>query len=320
MLSKANLSNDALASVIAQSIDCVKLIDVDGNLLWMNPNGLCSMEIDDFGAVEGRGWINLWPEPTRPQIVASLEAAKMGQTARFEAYCPTNRGTPRWWDVSVSSVKDEAGDHAGFLSISRDVTDTRQAREARDIMMAEMRHRLRNTFAISCSLLKSFARGNADREAFAQDMSDRLIALAKAQTLFQDDNQPCQFVALVTSIVKPFDGPHCKVDLQIPDDMLVSRSAADVMALVLGELAVNSGKHGAMAHGGAITIDASPLPEKIHVVWSERSSGRVLARERDGGQGLKLIERILASRLGQLTVDWREDGLVVTAVLKADSV
>jgi PAS domain S-box-containing protein len=318
MLSKANLSNDTLAAVIAQSIDCVKLIDLNGCLLWMNPNGLCSMEIDDICLVEGKAWAGLWPTAAREQITAALEGARTGQTARFEAYCPTAKGTQRWWDVSVSSVKDASGVLVGFLSISRDVTDAKMAREARDIMLAEMRHRLRNTFAISCSLLKSFARGNPEREGFAQEMSDRLIALAKAQTLFQDDDLPCQLVDLATTIVKPFDGPHCHILFHIAPETLVSRSTADVVALVLGELAVNSGKHGALSNGGSIVIEASQTKNQIDLIWTEQSAGPVLAHTRNGGQGLKLIERILASRQGTLKVDWRDDGLIVAAILRAD--
>jgi hypothetical protein len=53
MLKTAAISADALAAVLDQSVDCVKLIGLDGGLRWINSNGLCAMEIDDFAQVDG---------------------------------------------------------------------------------------------------------------------------------------------------------------------------------------------------------------------------------------------------------------------------
>jgi len=53
MLRNAALSDDALASVFGESIDCVKLVDTDGSLQWMNASGICVMEIADFSLLKG---------------------------------------------------------------------------------------------------------------------------------------------------------------------------------------------------------------------------------------------------------------------------
>ena len=104
MLDTANISSEALANVIDQSVDCVKLLNNAGDVLWMNSNGLCAMQIDDPTAVYGRQWAGLWPEENRGLVAASLEAAQRGETIRFEAFCPTAKGSPRWWNVTVSRV------------------------------------------------------------------------------------------------------------------------------------------------------------------------------------------------------------------------
>lgn len=44
----------SLAKAYGQSADCVKLINPDGQLLWMNPNGLCAKEIDNFDTIAGK--------------------------------------------------------------------------------------------------------------------------------------------------------------------------------------------------------------------------------------------------------------------------
>jgi PAS domain S-box-containing protein len=123
MLTKADLTAATLASVLEQSSDCVKLIGLEGEVIWMNPNGLCAMEIDDFAAVENRPWPDLWPEASRQHVRAALTSAAIGNVARFEDYCPTNKGTMRRWSVSVSRVEDSNREHVGYLATSRDITN-----------------------------------------------------------------------------------------------------------------------------------------------------------------------------------------------------
>ena len=130
MLRNAALSVDTLASVLGESIDCVKLVDIDGSLQWMNASGICVMEIADFSLVKGSPWVDFWPAETRATIFDAFEAATTGKTIRFDGFCPTATGAPRWWEVSKSPVKNTSGEHAGFLAVSRNVTAERMAQQA----------------------------------------------------------------------------------------------------------------------------------------------------------------------------------------------
>lgn len=130
--------------VFESSPDCVKVLDAAGRLLRMNANGLCAMEIDDFAPLAGRPWCDLWPEEGRADVLAALDAARGGVSngdnngggggtgdaiGRFERFCPTARGTPRWWDVMVAPVRDADGQVIRFISVSRDVTERNRAEE-----------------------------------------------------------------------------------------------------------------------------------------------------------------------------------------------
>ena len=196
-----SLSPVALASVLDQSVDCVKLIGLDGDVQYMNSNGLCAMEIDDFAGIRGLNWADLWPEDSRQTIRDSLIASTAGAPTRFRAFCPTAKGTPRWWDVTVSPVTDADGKHAGHLSISRDVTENHSAREALEIAAAEMKHRLKNTYMMISSLLMGFARGDAAKEEYARDMAGRLGALSTAQSLFVSSEAPCAVDLLIPALI-----------------------------------------------------------------------------------------------------------------------
>ena len=188
------LSSVSLASVLDQSVDCVKVIGIDGTIQYMNGNGLCAMEIDDFEAVRGRPWSSMWPDEASQAINASFGPAAAGETVRFNAYCPTAKGEPRWWDVTVSMVTSDEGGQVGYLAVSRDVTQAHRAREASEIAAAEMKHRLKNTYAVVSSLLMGYDRGDAAKEAFAAEMGDRLRALSTAQALFTANEASCEIV------------------------------------------------------------------------------------------------------------------------------
>ena len=109
------------------SQDCLKIIDENGAITEMSPNGCRLMEIDDFAAIKGKAWSSLWPEPS--QVEAALAEANEKGFSRFEAFCPTAKGTPKWWDVQVMRTVQPHSDQLGFLSSSRDITKFKQLEE-----------------------------------------------------------------------------------------------------------------------------------------------------------------------------------------------
>lgn len=306
-----------MATLLDQSLDCIKLIARDGTVRYMNQNGLCAMEIDAVAAVQGRLWADLWPADSRALIQTALEKAAAGEAVRFDAFCPTAKGSPRWWDVSVSQVCDGSGEILGYLSVSRDVTVARVAKEVAEIAAAEMQHRLKNSYAMIGGLLSALARGVPEREEFVREIRDRLSALGVAQTLFVSrEHASCNIRELLPALLQPFATPECPVEsIELPCAS-IDQGQADALALVFGEFAVNSSKHGAFSSTGSVRVTAESLDDYLLIRWEERSNRKVAAHARSGGQGLRLIERILAARGGEVSFDWLENGLDATIRLK----
>jgi len=304
------LSDGTLATLLDQSLDCIKFIGLDGTVQYMNSNGLCAMEIDDAAMVLGRAWHELWPAEAQPLIRDALLRAERGEAARFDAFCPTAKGSPRWWDVSVSMIRDEDGALSGFLSTSRDISEARRAKEVAEIASAEMRHRLKNSYAMVAGLLSSLARGLPEREEFVGEVRTRLAALGIAQTLFAArENAPCELTQLLPALLGPFGHAQCPVTATVSTEVTVDQGVADALALVIGELAVNSSKHGALSSIGSIAVTAEASAGGVDVHWRERSDRPVAAHERAGGQGLRLMQRILKTRNGEIDLTWLDFGL-----------
>ncbi|QYF92204.1 PAS domain-containing protein [Massilia sp. PAMC28688] len=121
------------------SPDCVKLLSCDGRVVSMNQNGLCAMEIDDVSRLLGAEWKSLWPPESHQKIASALALAAAGGTGHFQAFCPTARGAPRWWDVVVTQVTAPDGHTHHLLAVSRDMTATHQAE--RELHASEARFR-----------------------------------------------------------------------------------------------------------------------------------------------------------------------------------
>ncbi|GEM_PF-1481850 len=113
-------------TVLESSPHCLKVLDPEGRIQYMNFNGLCQMEIDDFSTVKNKNWWTLWGSENEALVKASIDKALKGETAHFTAFCPTAKGTPKWWDVVVSPVGKPGEPVQQIISVSRDITQQKE--------------------------------------------------------------------------------------------------------------------------------------------------------------------------------------------------
>ncbi len=127
-------------TVLESNPDCVKVLDADGRLDFMNQNGQYLMEIDDFAALRGRSWLQLWPEAERPKAREAVEQALRAEVARFIAPRPSLTGSPRWWEVIVAPGSTGRGEGVvSLIAVSRDITAQKQASQyARSLIEASL--------------------------------------------------------------------------------------------------------------------------------------------------------------------------------------
>lgn len=110
-------------SIFEASPDCLKVLNTSGQLEYMNANGCELLEINDFASFKGTAWSSFWPMEDRQLVNIAVAGAVRGQKSRFEGFCPTLEGTPKWWDVAVSPVTDSAGKTFRIVASSRDITE-----------------------------------------------------------------------------------------------------------------------------------------------------------------------------------------------------
>jgi PAS domain S-box-containing protein len=124
--------------ILDNSGDCIQILEPDGRLLSMNRAAARLLEVDDEIGFSRRPWAEVWGDSAELARAALCDAVNAGE-GRFQAFCATARGTPKWWDVLVTPIRDESGTLTRLLSISRDITEQKRADEERNQLLERER-------------------------------------------------------------------------------------------------------------------------------------------------------------------------------------
>jgi PAS domain S-box-containing protein len=115
--------NDKIISCFYEtSEDCVKVVDTNGILMSFNDNGLKVMEIDNAQDVIGKSWLSFWKGDLKIPAENAFKKAVNGEPAIFEGFCPTLKGSMKYWKVSVVPILSDTGEVTSILVTSRDST------------------------------------------------------------------------------------------------------------------------------------------------------------------------------------------------------
>lgn len=117
-------------AIIENSPDCIKVLSRQGELVFMSQGGLRLLGLEDTRGVYGKPYLDFWEGSDHARARAAFEEARQGRVGRFDGFCPTRDGTPKWWDVSISPVPGPGGEASSFLVISRDDTQRKLAADA----------------------------------------------------------------------------------------------------------------------------------------------------------------------------------------------
>ena len=201
--------------------------------------------------------------------------------------------------LSLAPVKAADGKVIGMSAAVHDISD-RKEWEARQILMSrELAHRVKNSFAVLQSILRSTLKASRDPKQFAEAFSGRLHSLAAAQdSLTANDWRGAELGALARGQLS-FYLESCPGRLTISGPQVnLPADYAVPFGLVLNELATNALKHGALSGpDGTVALSwrVEPAAEQVRrllVEWSEKGGPGAAVRGPDGF-GSTLIEKSL---------------------------
>ncbi|MCD8488815.1 MAG: PAS domain S-box protein [Desertifilum sp.] len=124
------LSLQAL-QILDSSDDCIKVLDLEGRILFMNRGGQALLGIKEITPFLNTSWIECWQAGDRQAVLEAIARARAGEVFTFQGCCPTLNGEPRWWDNKISPLRGVDGQVERLLCISRNITERRQIEDRR---------------------------------------------------------------------------------------------------------------------------------------------------------------------------------------------
>lgn len=109
------------------SVDCIKLINLDGTLRHMNRSGCLALGVPVNERDFGMAWLELLPPEIRSKGRRALAQAVQGRKARFAGKSVLEGQKPQYWDNILTPMLDADGQVNGILCVSRDVTRQQEA-------------------------------------------------------------------------------------------------------------------------------------------------------------------------------------------------
>jgi len=234
----------------------------------------------------------------------------------FRLIRPDN-GRTLWMYSAGFAPKDTHGRIRRVIGVMRDITDRRSEDEARNALVAELDHRVKNVLASVQSLAAQSARKTTSLDAFLKTFAGRLDAMASAHTLLTATRWRGADIGNIAAAelggLAPgqarWSGP----------EVLLNPRATNALTLALHELATNAVKFGALsAETGRVSVSWTARPEGgFELAWVERGGPPVNTPTRRGF-GATLLERVTGRELGgEARLEFMAGG--VRATITADA-
>ena len=295
-----------LQRAVEASQDAVICWDVDGTITHWNP---AAEALYGYAAAEavGRSVLMLVPEDHLAAWHERFDQIRAGPgVSEFETVRVAKNGARIDVSLTVSPIRDAAGDTVALITTARDIRERRRREEELHAVLREMDHRTKNLLQILTAVVHLTRAETVDQ--LKRELAGRIAALARAHAqLTERQWQGAELKSLLEDGLKPFAAP--RLELSGPR-VTVSSEAAYFLALVLHELATNATKYGALsAPSGRVRLGWSLGLDGLALGWIEEDGPPVTKPERRG-VGLASIEGHVVNQLGgRLGFEWAATGL-----------
>lgn len=304
-------SEQFLRSVLAASSDCVKVLTMTGELMYMNDGGREIMEVPEGTVLLGCPWLDFWKEAGRADALRAIAEAQDGRSCSFQGFAETFAGNPRFWDVRVTPMLNQDGVPEKILTISRDISYLKRVEQDRDHLTQELAHRLKNAFSMVQSVISQTLRKANSLSEGREVLAGRIQALAAAQNILTGSStSEMNLTEVVKAALLPHRSGEGRFHISGKEAVVTGRQGLG-LSLALHELATNATKYGALSNtDGQVAVAWEIAPDGgFTFSWIESDGPPVVPPEQTGFGSL-LIEKVVATYFdGAAQLDFDADGL-----------
>jgi two-component system CheB/CheR fusion protein len=316
---RAERTDAHLGAIVESSDDAIISKNLSGIILSWNKGAERLFGHTAEEAV-GQHISMLIPEDRRNEEPGIIERIRRGERIdHYETLRQRKDGSLVEISLTVSPVKNAEGKVVGASKIARDNSERKRAEQAKDLLLHEIKHRVKNTLGtVQAIAAQTFREGpRQERDAF----TGRLRALSNAHDLLtQQDWDQVSLRGMIHRALAPFrENRTERFEISGPDAILGANQAL-LLAMAIHELATNAVKYGALSNDtGTVaanwTLNGAGDARKFAMQWRE-SGGPPVAPPESKGFGSTLIERALQQEQGRSCFEFRPEGVVCSLEMK----
>jgi PAS domain S-box-containing protein len=316
VLQQMERNENRYRQLVSATSGIVWTTDADGSVVEPQP-GWAEITGVRWPGYRGEDWSQSVHEQDRGRLVFKSWTVDSPEAHHAEIriwHAPS--GDWRWFAARAVPINDTTGNPREWVTIITDVHDRRLARDRREMVIGELRHRLKNLFTIIGSLAQSSRPRNAPEvDQFIDKLMGRLHALSAAADLVMARGRvSLEFGEAVRATLAPFmEERSSRMSIDGPSLELQEETGAAI-ALAIHELATNAIKYGALSvPDGKVNLSwwRNPVPEgdRVEIVWKE-TGGPQCSPPEQSGFGSRVI-KFAASRekSGEVMLDYPPEGL-----------
>ncbi|MYZ50334.1 PAS domain S-box protein [Propylenella binzhouense] len=310
---QADLLSAHLAAIVSSSDDAIISKSLEGRIRSWNAGATRILGYEPEEMI-GESILKIIPPELHKEEDMILSKLRRGEHIdHYDTVRVTKDGRRLDISLTVSPLRDSAGNIVGASKVARDITERKRSEELQRLLFDELNHRVKNTLAMIQAIASQSLRMAASPREFVTSFNGRVQALARAHNLLVSAKMKGSDLAeIIREQVVLGSSDGSRIRCSGPFIMLDARSAVQI-ALVLHELATNARKYGALSvPSGQLSIEWSLETHSDRVLVMEwRESGVAGVRVPNGhGFGTTLIERTLRANGGFASIDYRADGIV----------
>ncbi|HVZ85537.1 MAG TPA: histidine kinase N-terminal 7TM domain-containing protein [Polyangia bacterium] len=306
-------------AVFEHAFELIALLDAEGRVLEVNSAALAFVNIERHEVLGKPLWDTPWwahYSTERDKLKAAISAVREGQFARFESANLRCDLHSRYFDFSLTPVRDDGGKIEYLLAEGRDVTEHLRAEKQKAVLIDELAHARRldsvgrmaggiahdfNNLLVAIMgstevIRDSIPQGSPGDKAVrvieqaahsASRLTRQLLAFGRPSTVRRRLTDVAMAIERSARLIRPILGGRIELEVRPGPALWPITVDAGQLEQVLLNLAINA--RDAMPAGGRLTISAEniTLAECRRFRGAEAKDGEYLQiRVSDSGDGM----------------------------------
>ena len=297
--------NDAarLAAIVDSSFDAIVAKDLNSIITDWNK---AAERMFGYTAEEavGRSITMIIPPDLQDEEANIIRRVRANERVEsFETVRLRKDGTRIHVSLTVSPIRNAAGQVIGASAIARDITEAREAERRIRLLLREINHRVKNQYAVILSLVRETGLRSISIEEFQSKIRTRITGLAASHDLLvRTQWTGSTLTEVVAEQLAPFGHEHL---VTVGGPLLsIGAQAVQNLGMAFHELGTNSAKYGVLSGVPGVvsigwSVDDTAADPVVTLTWDEHFHAPQEAEPKPGnGFGTVVLQRIAPMSLG----------------------